>query len=255
MTSGPVLPAAYNLIKIDVCESTNDEAKRLATLGEDETPDGTLIWSLKQTAGRGRRGRQWESVTGNLFFSLVLRPDVPLSRAAELGFAASLALYDALGSTIAPGHQAYCKWPNDILLNGSKVAGLLMETSGASGDAPAEWVVLGIGVNIVWAPSETEFPATCLREEGIEDVDAQLMLEAFSRHYLQWLQRWLEDSFDPIRQNWLWRAYGKGENLRARIGTNEWSGTFVDIDETGALRIETEGGLKTIAAGDVFFDV
>jgi len=255
MAKGPALPTAYNVVILDECGSTNDEAKRLALLGEEETPDGTLVWAKSQTAGRGRRGRIWESAPGNLFFSLVLRPEVPLARAAELGFVAALALYDALGSTIAPGHQAYCKWPNDVLLNKSKVAGMLMETSGATGNAPAEWVILGIGVNIVWAPSDTEFPATCLREEGIEDVDAQLMLEAFGRHFLQWVQRWLDDGFDPIRQNWLWRAYGKGEMLHARVGSNEWTGTFTDIDETGALRIETESGTKTIAAGDVLFDI
>lgn len=249
------LPTAYHLVALDTCESTNDEAKRLAMLGEDETPDGTLVWSLAQTKGRGRRGRSWDTAPGNLTFSLVLRPEKPVAEAAQLGFAAALALYDAFGSTIPPGHQAHCKWPNDVLLNGSKVAGILMETSGAAGETSAEWIVLGVGVNIVWSPDDTEFPATCLRAEGIEGVDAQVLLESFARHFLQWATRWLDDGFAPLRKNWLWRAYAKGETIRARVGSQDITGVFDDIDETGALRLSTTAGARTIAAGDVFFDV
>jgi BirA family biotin operon repressor/biotin-[acetyl-CoA-carboxylase] ligase len=254
MTSGVDLPTAYTLIALDTCESTNDEAKRLAALGEDETPDGTLVWSLVQTQGRGRRGRAWESKPGNLQFSLVLRPEAPIERGAQLGFAAALALFDAFGSTIPPGHEAHCKWPNDLLLNGSKVAGILMETSGAQAGVAPEWIVLGVGVNILWAPENTEFPATSLRAEGIDGVTPEMLLSSFGRHFLHWVTRWLDDGFAPLRKNWLWRAYGKGETVRARIGESTVVGTFDDIDETGALRLSTDDGPTTVAAGDVFFD-
>ena len=248
------LPTAYHLVALDTCASTNDEARRLAERGEVETPDGTLVWSLAQTKGKGRQGRSWETAPGNLTFSLVLRPDVPVNDAAQLGFVAALALYDALGSTIPPGHQAYCKWPNDVLLNERKVAGILMETSGAAAGTPADWIVLGVGVNIVWSPEGTEFPSTCLRAEGIEGIDAQMVLESFARHFLQWAARWLDEGFAPLRKNWMWRAYAVGETIRARVGTEEFTGVFDEIDETGALRLNTRAGIRTIAAGDVFFD-
>lgn len=253
---GLSLPAAYTPHVLDVCESTNDEAKRLAALGEDETPDGTLVWAREQTKGRGRRGRTWASPPGNLCFSLVLRPGVRAAEAAQLGFAAALAVYDALGAVVAPGHQAHCKWPNDVLLNGAKVAGILMESAGAAGTEAPEWIVLGAGLNVVWRPEpeDVEYPATSLRAEGIEDVDAQMILESFARHFMVWSRRWLEDGFAPLRENWLWRAHGRGEPIRVRAGGKEFSGRFNDIDASGALIVETETGPVTVAAGDVLFE-
>lgn len=252
---GLSLPAAYAPHVLDVCESTNDEARKLALLGEDQAPDGTLVWAREQTKGRGRRGRAWASPPGNLYFSLVLRPGVPAAEAAQLGFAASLALYDALGSVLAPGHQVRCKWPNDILLNGAKAAGVLMESAGAAGTAPPEWVILGAGLNVVWhpPPEDVEYPATSLRAEGAQDADAQMILESFARHFMLWSRRWLDEGFAPLRENWLWRAHEEGEPLRVRAGGKEFSGRFCGLDASGALIAETETGPVTVAAGDVFF--
>ncbi|MHC8509635.1 MAG: biotin--[acetyl-CoA-carboxylase] ligase [Rhodospirillales bacterium] len=248
--AGLTLPPAYAPVMLDVCGSTNDEAKRLAELGATHTPDGTLIWALSQTKGRGRRGRAWASPPGNLYVSLVLRPDAPPAKAAELGFAAALAISDALNE-IAPGLQIRCKWPNDVLIDGAKVAGVLMETSGGE---TADWVVLGAGLNVVSHPEDTEFPATSLRAKGIEDVDAQTVLESFARHFLTWRERWRETGFAPLREAWLTRAHTPGEPIRVRTGGREFSGRFHDLDSSGALIVETGTGPVTVAAGDVFFD-
>jgi BirA family biotin operon repressor/biotin-[acetyl-CoA-carboxylase] ligase len=252
MTRAPVLPSVYRLVALDVVGSTNDEAKRLAALGEAEAPDGTLVWAKSQTSGRGRRGRTWESPAGNLYCSLVLRPGLPPARAAQLGFVASLAVYDALASVCGPGQQAACKWPNDVLLNGRKVAGLLLETeSAAAGAAP--WVVLGVGVNVARGPESAAFPATSLHAEGETGVDAVDVLEAFARHFLRWTGRWLDDGFPPIRKAWLGRAAGKGQAIEVRLDGETLSGVFEDVDEEGALILGLGGGRRRVAAGDVFF--
>lgn len=251
--NSPRLPSVYNLIALETVGSTNAEAKRLAQQGEEAAPDGTLVWSREQTEGRGRRGRDWSSPKGNLYTSLILRPEVPISQAAQLSFVAALAIYDALGSIGPAGHQVHCKWPNDILLNEKKIAGILMESEGGTQDAPADWMILGMGLNVEWHPVDTEFPATSLRFEGfpntVEDV-----LEAYAKSFLSWTNRWLSDGFAPVRENWLWRALGKGESIKVRLEHQTLTGTFTDMTETGALLLDIDGTERQITAGDVFFN-
>ncbi len=245
------LPSVYKLVSLETVDSTNDEARRLAAEGEETAPDGTLVWAKEQTAGRGRLGREWVSPPGNLYCSLVLRPGVPVAKAAELGFVAALAVYDMLGTLGEPGHQAHCKWPNDILLNDHKVAGILLEAETGGGDVP-EWVILGLGVNVGVFPGDTDFPATSFRAEGwgATEIDC---LNAFARHFLKWTNTWLEDGFAPVRKNWLWRCYGLGEEIEVRLEGETLKGVFTDIDEDGALLLKTGDGERRITAGDVFF--
>jgi len=252
MSHPPKLPSVYNLIALETVGSTNSEAKRLAALGEDEAPDGTLVWALEQTAGHGRRGREWKSPKGNLYTSLILRPDVPINEAAQLSFVAALAVYDALGNIGPAGHQIHCKWPNDILLNEKKVAGILLESEGGSVDRPADWIILGMGLNVEWHPENTDFPATSLRFETftntVEDV-----LVAYSKSFLSWTNRWLNDGFSPIRQNWLQRCMGRGEAIEVRLETQTLTGIFKGMAEDGALILEENGTDRQITAGDVYF--
>lgn len=250
--STPRLPAAYNLIALESVGSTNEEAKRLAAEGEVVAPDGTLVWAREQTAGRGRRGRTWISPPGNLYTSLVLRPEVPVQRMAELSFVAALAVYDALGSLGEPGHQVHLKWPNDILLNDKKVAGLLLETESAGKGEGAGWVVLGMGLNVGWHPDDSEFPATSLRYEEWPTTVEQA-LEAYARSFMMWATRWIDEGFDPVRRNWLWRCKGKGETIEVRLGNETLSGLFKDLDVDGALVLDHDGTTRRITAGDVYF--
>lgn len=173
--------------------------------------------------------------------------------AVQLGFVASLAVYDAISRVAKPGHRIHCKWPNDILLEDKKVAGILLESE-AAGDAVPSWIVLGVGINIAHYPSDTEFPATSLWAEGCRGVTVIDVLEAFSRHFLTWTNRWLNDGFPPILEHWLHRAMGLGEDIRVRLEGRTLSGRFSSLDGDGALILENpDGTSQRITAGDVFF--
>ena len=247
----PRLPPAYRLVALETVESTNDEAGRLAGEGAEE---GTLVWAREQTKGRGRRGRAWLGQSGNLYFSLVLRPERPLSEAAQLGFIAALALNEAIGSVAPPMIEVEFKWPNDVLLNGRKGAGILLEARAGEGGL-LDWLVLGIGVNVAGHPEDADFPATSLRYEGAgAEVTPVALLESFTRHFMAWTQRWLDDGFAPVRQSWLRHARGLGEDIRVNLPHETLAGTFRDLDETGALILGLpDGTTRTIAAGDVHF--
>jgi BirA family biotin operon repressor/biotin-[acetyl-CoA-carboxylase] ligase len=252
--TAPKLPSVYNLITLDSVDSTNSEAKKLAAEGEETAPDGTLVWAREQTGGRGRRGRTWESPSGNLYTSLILRPDVPIAEAAQLSFVAALAVYDTLGSIGPAGHQVLCKWPNDVLLNEKKVAGILMESEGGDANTPADWVILGMGLNVEWHPSDTDFPATSLRFEGFSNT-VEEVLEAYTRSFMVWTNRWLNDGFAPIRQNWLWRCMGKDEKIEVRLENRTVTGVFKDMGDNGALILDVDGKEHQVTAGDVYFGI
>jgi BirA family transcriptional regulator, biotin operon repressor / biotin---[acetyl-CoA-carboxylase] ligase len=242
------LPAGYRLHQYDTIGSTNDEAKRLARGG---APEGTLVWAGEQTAGRGRRGRHWASPPGNLYLSLVLRPGGAPSRAAQLGFVAALGLGDALDGLAALGPRLRYKWPNDLLLDGRKLAGILLESETAASGA-VDFVVIGTGVNLLSHPETSEYPATCLAEWGSATVSPAALLQAFVREFDPWLARWREEGFAPLREAWLARASGIGEDIRVRLERMTLTGRFVDLDEDGALLLDGAEGPRRIAAGDVF---
>jgi BirA family biotin operon repressor/biotin-[acetyl-CoA-carboxylase] ligase len=244
------LPPAYRLVALDSVDSTNEEAKRLARAGAD---DGTLVWAKSQTQGRGRSGRSWESPQGNLYLSLVLRPECAPAEAAQLSFVAALGAGSALGEVLPPLIPVEFKWPNDILVNRRKAAGILLETE-SSGRDRLDWLVLGLGINVAACPAQTAFPATSLHEEGGSEVTVEMVLEAFARHFLAWVNRWLDDGFEPVRLAWRSQARGRGEPIRVRLPNGEIDGIFEDIDGRGALLLRRpDGSQQPITAGDVFF--
>jgi len=242
------LPAGYCLQFHPKIGSTNDEAKRLARAG---APDRTLVWAGEQTAGRGRRGRVWSSPPGNLYLSLLLRPGGSPGQAAQLGFVAALGLGEAL-ERLTDGKLALrYKWPNDLLANGGKLAGILLESeTGPSGTV--EFLVIGIGVNLICGPSSAEYPATSLVGEGIATVAPARLLEAFVHCFDSWAWRWREEGFAPVRAAWLTRASGIGQAILVRLERSTLAGRFVDLDENGALLLDGAEGRRLVAAGDVF---
>jgi BirA family transcriptional regulator, biotin operon repressor / biotin---[acetyl-CoA-carboxylase] ligase len=245
----PRLSAAYRLVFYATLDSTNEEAKRLARSAAEE---GTLVWALEQTAGRGRRGRTWASPPGNLYTSLILQPRCPVDRAAQLGFVAALAVGDTLASTCEKPLDALSyKWPNDVLLRDCKVAGILLESEFGEGEFP-KFVVIGVGINLVSSPRETEFPATSIAEQGLGTVSPRSALEEFARHFRAWMERWLDEGFAPIRAAWRARAAALGDPIRVRLERTTLHGRFIDIDQHGALLLETAGARRCIAAGEVF---
>jgi len=247
----PRLPPAFRLVALETVESTNAEAVRQAAEGAE---DGTLVWARSQTAGRGRQGREWTSPKGNLYLSLVLRPDCEIAQAAQLGFVAALAVAEAVGSVAPPLVETTFKWPNDVLFNSRKGAGILLESS-LSPDARLDWLVLGVGINVASHPGETSFPATSLSyEAGLDEDSVVELLEAFCRSFLNWTNRWLDDGFAPIRETWLQHAVKRGEVIEVRFPDETLTGTFTDLDPKGRLVLTLpDGAVRTISAGDVYF--
>ena len=246
--SMPSLPEGFFLRCYDTIGSTNDEARRLA---RDGASDGTLVWAAAQKAGRGRRGRPWQSPPGNLYLSLVLRPDVPASRAPQLGFVTALAVGDALDRLAGPGLPLSFKWPNDVLAGGRKLSGILLESEmGVSGGL--DFVIIGVGVNLASAPRDLEYPATSLTDQGFPGITPAALLEAFAEQFARWAERWREDGFAPVRAAWLRHASGIGEAIRVRLERLTLDGRFLDLDDDGALVLEGGDGRRRIAAGEVF---
>ncbi len=244
----PSLPPAYRLVALESVDSTNSEAMRRAEQGAE---DGTLVWAREQSGARGRRGRDWQCLPGNLYFSLVLRPDCAVSEAAQLSFVAAVALGDAIGSVAPPMIEVRYKWPNDVMLNDRKGAGILLESRVEEG--ALEWLILGVGVNVAAHPKDLEPPVTSLAFEGAPpDLTAVALLEAFARHFMARVNRWLDDGFPPIRQAWLDHAKGLGETVRVALPRETLEGRFETLDESGALILELPGGgRRTVTAGDV----
>jgi BirA family transcriptional regulator, biotin operon repressor / biotin---[acetyl-CoA-carboxylase] ligase len=243
------LPSFFSLVAHDCLGSTSDEAKRLAAEG---AVPGTLVWALEQTDGRGRLDRRWVSPRGNLFLSLVLRPEAAPAQAAELGFVAALAVAETVASFLPDSVKVTLKWPNDVLADNSKLAGILLEARSAP-TGLVDWVVLGIGINIVAAPTGTPYPATCLGSLMVDAPTVGTVLERLAGALEQWLRVWDSRGFAPIREAWLARARGLGDLLVIRHGGEALTGRFLDLDLDGALVLETPTGTRRVTAGDVHF--
>lgn len=244
------LPSFYRLVAHERIDSTNEEAKRLAA---GSAPHGTLVCAGEQLAGRGRRSRSWASPSGNLYASLLLRPACPPAQACQLNFVAAVALAEAVSGLLPAGATVTLKWPNDVLVRGAKVSGILLEASAAL-DRSIDWLVIGVGVNLVSHPAETPYPATNLRREGAADVTAAAALRAFAECFLAWYETWYGQGFAPVRARWLASARGLGEPIEVRLERETLQGRFGDLDESGALMLDMpDGGCRQITTGDLFF--
>ena len=243
------LPRGYTLIALDEAGSTNDEAKARAAAGAAE---GTVVRAREQRAGRGRRGRIWESPPGNLYCSVLLRPACEARRVAHLSFVAALAVLDLVDERL-PG-RARCKWPNDILVDGSKVAGILLE-SALQSNGRVDWVVLGIGVNLVGHPGlEGPIPSTSLVTAGAPALTPEDALPPLLAALTRRRSEWERQGFAAVRRAWLGRAHGLGGPVTVTNGGETLAGTFEGLDEEGALMLARAGEAPlTIAAGDVHF--
>lgn len=240
----PVLPAFYRPQFFPALASTNDEAKAQAAQG---APEGTLIVADEQTAGRGRMGRDFHSPPGNLYMSLVVRPRRSPEERAGLSFLCSVALGDAI-APLLPSATIALKWPNDVLVNARKVSGILLEASSG-----ADWLVMGIGVNIVSSPEHLGKAAISLAEAGWGEADRNAFLVRFAGSLEHWYRQWLVAGFAPVREAWLARAAYRGERIEARLPKERISGIFSDLDSDGTLIILTEDGVRRhIGAGEIF---
>ncbi|MGB4101239.1 MAG: biotin--[acetyl-CoA-carboxylase] ligase [Alphaproteobacteria bacterium] len=241
-------PLNFRLRHCLVTGSTNDDALAAAAAGETS---GLVIYADRQTAGRGRRGRSWVSPDGNLYASVLLQAE-DHARAGLYCFVVALALADALGSYVG-SERVKLKWPNDVLIDGAKIAGILLETAATETGVA---VVAGIGVNLGPYPEDVRYPATSLQALGFAAHRLQilpflqLVLTAINRYHLMLC----DQGFPAIREHWLVRAAGVGEAITVRLPDSELEGRFNSIGDDGCLLLEQQSGkLSSIAVGDVFF--
>jgi len=238
-----LLPPPFSLVSLAAVDSTNDEARRRILSGAGH---GLTVTAAEQSAGRGRRGRVWHSPLGNLHCSFVLEVGQNFAAAPQLAFVSAVALREALAE-MAPNAPFRCKWPNDLLCQGKKLAGMLLE-------AAPPYVILGVGVNLVDAPSPALYPTTSLRALG-SNAEPLDLLTLFAERLGLWHGRWMAEGFTPVRQAWLEHAQGVGEGVTVRLSDgSELFGLFSGLDPDGALLLDqADGTCRPILAGDVFF--
>ncbi|MBP6011941.1 MAG: biotin--[acetyl-CoA-carboxylase] ligase [Alphaproteobacteria bacterium] len=245
----PRVPAGYAVASFEEIDSTNEEARRRAMVGERGP---VWIWAKRQTAGRGRRGRTWESPDGNLMTTLLIAPGVTAADAARLSFVAALAVHDLVARYVrlAP---VRVKWPNDVLVEGRKVAGILLETAGEESLGVLPWLAIGIGVNLVHAPAETVFPASTIGAHGPAPSPAEALAE-LAEAWETRFRVWRVSGFAAIREAWLEVAAGLGQPIEVRLPGETLSGRFETLMPDGALSLLLpNGSRRAITAGEVFF--
>lgn len=247
--SSPRLPAGYRFAEFDELDSTNEEARRRAAAG-----DTGPLWILAhtQSAGRGRRGRDWVSPRGNLMTTLLIAPGTDAPTAAQLSFVTALAVRDTL-CTWLPDDDVRLKWPNDTLLKGRKVSGILLETASAGQGGVLPWLAIGIGINLVHAPELTSYPATCVNEH-VSAPDALEALSVLARAWDARLKAWQSEGFGRIRSDWLAAAAGVGRAVEVRLSGETLGGVFSTLADDGSLVLALlDGQNRMISAGEVFF--
>jgi len=238
-------PEGYDCLILDEIDSTNEEARR-------RCPAARPLWiaARRQTAGRGRQGRDWASPAGSISATLLIGRDEPPAALATLAFHAGLALADLLAH-FAPEAEVATKWPNDALLNGGKAAGILLENFGPGGGRAAN-LAIGIGINLAHHPDpgETRWPPTSLLAETGRAPAFEAVLEFLAARLDHWLAA---GDFPAVRPHWLARAGHLGRPIEARLPRQTVTGIFEDVDADGTLVLRMPDGLRHIAAADIHF--
>lgn len=247
--AGPALPPGFRALLLDEVGSTNAVALEQAEAGE---AGGLWVVAGRQVSGRGRQGRPWTSEVGNLYSTLLLRDPAPAARLGELPLVVAVAVHDAVADVLPPPARPplRIKWPNDVLYDGAKICGILIEGVSAPGGRA---VAIGIGINCAHHPDAVGYAATDLGALG-HPTDPLVLFERLALRMAQRLAAWQGGDFAPIREAWLARARGIGEAIRVRLPAETLHGRFEGLDDKGRLllRLDT-GSLKVISAGDVFF--
>lgn len=249
------LPSAYRLAAFESLDSTNDEARRNAV---NAAPEGLVVLAKEQTKGRGRRGRTWISEPGNLFCSLLLRPHIEILEAAKLSFVAALAIHSTIEEVA--GHSncdIKCKWPNDVLVDGNKISGILLESQAQSGQGVhskmLDWLIVGIGINLCHCPDNTPYPAGYVNAYRAYPIAPEQMLTILITQFDYWFKQWQSLGFQGIQQEWLKRAKGVGEEITVNLQNEVLTGIFETLDPDGCLVLRHGKEKRIISAGDVFF--
>ncbi len=230
----------YNLLTFESVDSTNTEALRLAKKG---VPGNFIILAREQTGGRGQRGREWFSIDTNLHASILLDSISEIKTYPQLSFVIANAMYDSIQNLAKKHHKSLnieLKWPNDVLINGKKVAGILLESINFQDKTS---IVIGFGVNIAETPTSLEGMATSLREEGVEPASPEdflnILMNNFNALYREWC---FDQSFIRTRKNWMQHAHNLGKVVTLDDGMRRVSGVFKDIGLDGSIRLQLSSG-------------
>lgn len=229
------------ILRLAEVGSTNDWLKQHA----QGLPDGQWVFADRQTGGRGRRGHRWTTLPGNLAASCLLQREHLVRPPAELGFVMALALYEACASVVHPA-RLMLKWPNDVLLDGAKLSGILLELEPA-------FLIAGVGVNLRTAPQLPDRATISLLDAGAV-VTPPAFLELLAARFADWRRKWEAGSFSLVRAGWLARAHPFGTPLTVLQGGESLDGRFSGLAADGALLLETAGGRETIRAGDIWME-
>lgn len=230
------------IIEYKEIDSTNDELRRLAEKG---AANFTVVTAKKQIRGKGRYSRSWESPEGNIYLSILLR-NLDVHTAHQVSFVASLAALEAIQINL-PEAEIRLKWPNDVLANGKKIAGILLESaSNSSRPHTLQYLIIGFGINVKKSPDYATNMKTLGNEENFAKIKNKL-LEEFSKYY----EMWLEDGFGKISSLWLKNASGLGEKIVANLEEKHVEGIFRGLTSNGELKLETNEGEKIISSGEV----
>jgi BirA family biotin operon repressor/biotin-[acetyl-CoA-carboxylase] ligase len=252
-----LLPDNWCVKKFEMLDSTMDEARRLIK-ADEEIQEGLIILACEQLKGRGRRNRPWDSLRGNLHCSILVEIKENSSRTSELSFVSALSVGKTLACYLTDPSLLSYKWPNDVLVNKKKISGILLETE-KSLKTEKEWLIDGIGVNLVAAPQNVTYPATSLKEEDQREVLVEEFLERLAFNFHEKLLFWRQHGFEEIRKEWLLCAEGLGQVIRVRYQQKDKEncfieGRFLDLDAQGRLLLEDNDGKQmALTMGDVFF--
>lgn len=235
-----------NFLYFNTLTSTIDEARTQVLRG---AKDETVIVAYRQIKGRGRRGRTWEDLPGNLYMTYITYLDCPLLRALQLSFVTCVAVGEYLRAQMPPGPVLTYKWPNDVLLNGRKVGGLLLESFPVPEKKETAYL-LSCGLNLVTQPQEVRYPTTSLQNENIY-LSLEETLHGITASLSSYITLWKEQGFSPIYDLWMKYAAGVDQKISFDLQGILQTGIFKGIDREGALLLRTSEGLKKFSAGDV----
>jgi BirA family transcriptional regulator, biotin operon repressor / biotin---[acetyl-CoA-carboxylase] ligase len=242
--------ASATVVWHDSVGSTNDLAREAADAGAAE---GSWVLARRQTGGRGRHGRRWSSPAGNFYGSLLLRPRCSLADAASLSLVAGLAVARGIGRATGGAVAPRLKWPNDVLVGGAKLAGILLESVGRDPLGPP-CIIVGIGVNLAHAPDLTSYRTTSLARLGHSGILPEHFFESVEPMLQECLSVWRAGGFAALRQAWLEIAHGIGSEVTLRLGSGERRGLLADLAADGSILLENSTGcLERFTAGELFF--
>lgn len=241
----------FKLHLFETIDSTNSEAKRYCFTNLAEYD---VICSKMQNAGRGRFGKSWVSPEGNFYCSIIVPKTSIMDKMSQLSFVTALSIEHILESIFTKNNihkKINLKWPNDVLVGNKKISGILLENGGKNN----EYVIIGVGVNLLTSPNLIENKTTSLKSEGVNFLKFEEFLDLFMISFHKFYNIWLESGFFTIRENWMLKAKSIGEIIHVNTGYHKISGKFIDIDLNGAMRLLLDDeSIEIINNGEVYFE-